>query len=157
MANGGAGFSAWEPFWVSADNQTLWGVGSNWENVAFFDFSNNLLPHGGIEAYREDNVKVTFEVNMWYEGVDKKGYITGDFTDDGFGNWQIIPMIQAEEGSSTYYFNTYLSRNQTGKFYFLSDSTWTSQEYINEWQQDRTYDISTSDSWMKIAKTFGEE
>src|SRR3712207_9258485 len=61
---------------------TLWGVGSNWENVSFFDFHNNLLSHGGMESFREDNVKVTFEVNMWYEGADKKAYITGDFTDD---------------------------------------------------------------------------
>lgn len=56
IANGGAGFSAWEPFWVSADNQTLWGVGSNWENVAFFDFNNNLLTHCGIEAFGDYNV-----------------------------------------------------------------------------------------------------
>ncbi len=40
------------------------GVGSNRENVAFFDFNNNLLPHGGMEVYRKDNVKVTFEVNI---------------------------------------------------------------------------------------------
>lgn len=157
IVNGGAGFSAWEPFWVSADNQTLWGVGSNWENVAFFDFNNNLLTHCGIEAFGDYNVKVTFEVNMWYAGSDKKGYITGDFTDDGFGNWQIIPMKQASEGSSIYYFDTYLCRNQTGRYYFLSDSTWTSQEYINGWQQDRTYDVSTSDKWMKCSKRFGEE
>lgn len=157
LANGGAGFSAWEPFWVSADNQTLWGVGSNWENVAFFDFNNNLLTHGGIEAYGDYNVKVTFEVNMWEAGSDKKGYITGDFTDDGFGNWQIIPMKQAAEGSSIYYFDTYLCRNQTGKYFFLSDSTWTSQEYINGWQQDRIYSVNTSDKWMKFAKKFGEE
>lgn len=123
----------------------------------FFDFNNNLLKHGGMEAYGDYNVKVTFEVNMWEAGSDKKGYITGDFTDDGFGNWQIIPMKQAEEGSSTYYFDTYLCRNQSGRYYFLSDSTWTSQEYINGWQQDRTYNISTSDTWMKIAKKFGEE
>ena len=61
-----------QPFWVSADNQTLWGVGSNWENAAFFDFNNNLLTHGGMEAYTTSNVKVTFEVNMWEAGSDKK-------------------------------------------------------------------------------------
>ena len=44
-----------------------------------------------------------------------------------------------------------------GRYYFLSDSTWTSQEYINGWQQDRTYDVSTSDKWMKFSKIFGEE
>lgn len=155
--NGGAGFCVWEPFWVSADNVTLWGVGSNWENVAFFDFNNNLLTHGGLEAFRNDNVKVTFQVNMYNAGTSAKGYVTGDFTDDGFGNWQIIPMIQAEAGSTIYYFDTYLSRNQTGKYYFLSDSTWTSRESINGWQQDRSYDISTSSNWMGIVKDFGQE
>lgn len=155
-ANGGAGYSAWEPFWVSANNQTLWGVGSNWENVAFFDFNNNLHTHGGMEAYSEDNVKVTFEVNMWYSG-NGPGYITGDFTDDGFGNWQIIPMKQAGEGSSIYYFDTYLKRGQEGRYFFLSDSDWDSQELINNWKQDRTYQISTSSNWMKYAKVFGEE
>lgn len=155
IANGGAGFSAWEPFWVSANNQTLWGVGSNWENVAFFDFNNNLLPHCGIEAYGDYNVKVTFEVNMWNAGADKKGYITGDFTEDGFGHWQIIPMKQAAEGSSIYYFDTYLCRNQTGRYYFLSDSTWTSQEYIDGYKQDRYFSINTNDNWMKISKNFG--
>jgi arabinogalactan endo-1,4-beta-galactosidase len=157
LANGGAGFCVWEPFWVSANNQTLWGVGSNWENAAFFDFNNKLLPHGGIEAFGDNNVKVTFEVNMWGSGSDRKGYITGDFTDDGFGNWQIIPMKQAAEGSSIYYFDTYLCRNQEGKYYFLSDSTWNSREIINGWQQDRTYSVSTSDKWMKFSKGFGEE
>lgn len=62
------------------------GVGSNWENVAFLDFNNNLLTRGGIEAYGDYNVKVTFEVNRWEAGSDKKGYITGDFTDDGADN-----------------------------------------------------------------------
>ena len=157
LANGGAGYCVWEPFWVSADNQTLWGVGSNWENVAFFDFNNNLLPHSGIEAYGDFNVKVTFEVNMWNAGSETKGYITGDFTDDVFVNWQIIPMKQAAEGSSVYYFDTYLCRNQTGKYYFLSDSTWTSQEYIGGYKQDRYYNVNTSDKWQKFAKNFGEE
>ncbi len=157
VENGGAGFSVWEPFWVSANNQTLWGVGSNWENVTFFDFDNKLLPHCGIEAYGDNNVKVTFEVNMYYHNPSAKAYITGDFTDDGFGHWQIIPMTQAEEGSTIYYFDTYLSRNQTGKFYFLSDSTWTGREAINGVLQDRSFDINTSGDWMKIAKRFGEE
>ena len=90
MNNGGAGFSVWEPFWVSASNKTLWGVGSNWENATFFDFNNNLLPHSAIEAYGDYNVKVTFEVDMYKVGSSAKGYVTGDFTDDGFGHWQII-------------------------------------------------------------------
>ena len=157
MNNGGAGFSVWEPFWVSASNKTLWGVGSNWENATFFDFNNNLLPHSAIEAYGDYNVKVTFEVDMYEVGSSAKGYVTGDFTDDGFGHWQIIPMHQAAEGSTKYYLNTYLCRNQTGKFYFLSDSTWSSREVINGSVQDRCYHINTADNWMKIAKDFGKQ
>ena len=157
MNNGGAGFSVWEPFWVSASNKTLWGVGSNWENATFFDFDNNLLPHSAIEAYGDYNVKVTFEVDMYKVGSSAKGYVTGDFTDDGFGHWQIIPMHQAAEGSTKYYLNTYLCRNQTGKFYFLSDSTWSSREVINGSVQDRCYHINTADNWMKIAKDFGKQ
>ena len=157
MNNGGAGFSVWEPFWVSASNKTLWGVGSNWENATFFDFDNNLLPHSAIEAYGDYNVKVTFEVDMYKVGSSAKGYVTGDFTDDGFGHWQIIPMHQAAEGSTKYYLTTYLCRNQTGKFYFLSDSTWSSREVINGSVQDRCYHINTADNWMKIAKDFGKQ
>lgn len=157
MNNGGAGFSVWEPFWVSASNKTLWGVGSNWENATFFDFNNNLLPHSAIEAYGDYNVKVTFEVDMYEVGSSAKGYVTGDFTDDGFGHWQIIPMHQAAEGSTKYYLNTYLCHNQTGKFYFLSDSTWSSREVINGSVQDRCYHINTADNWMKIAKDFGKQ
>lgn len=155
--NGGAGFCVWEPFWVSASNKTLWGVGSNWENATFFDFNNNLLPHSAIEAYGDNNVKVTFEVDMYGAGSTAKGYITGDFTDDGFGHWQIIPMHQAAEGSTKYYLDTYLCRNQTGQFYFLSDSTWNSRESINGSVQDRYYNINTTDDWMKIAKDFGQQ
>lgn len=94
---------------------------------------------------------------MYYHNPSAKAYITVDFTDDGFGHWQIIPMTQAEEGSTIYYFDTYLSRNQTGKFYFLSDSTWTGRETINGVLQDRSFDFNTSGDWMKIAKRFGEE
>lgn len=155
--NGGAGFCVWEPFWVSASNKTLWGVGSNWENATFFDFNNNLLPHSAIEAYGDNNVKVTFEVDMYGAGSTAKGYITGDFTDDGFGHWQIIPMHQAAEGSTKYYLDTYFCRNQTGQFYFLSDSTWNSRESINGNVQDRYYNINTTDDWMKIAKDFGQQ
>ena len=157
MNNHGAGFCVWEPFWVSADNQTLWGVGSNWENVTFFDFNNSLLPHCGIEAYGSNNVKVTFEVDMYYSGTNAAGYITGDFTDNGFGTWQIIPMKRASETSTKYYFDTYLSRNQIGRYYFLSDSTWSARERINGYAQDRYFNINTTGSWMGVIKNFGQE
>ncbi len=153
-ANGGAGFCVWEPFWVSAGNTTLWGVGSNWENVAFCDFNNNLHAHGGIEAFSEENVAVTFKVDMKNAGDAAKGYITGDFTDNGFGTWQIIPM-KREGNSSAYSFTTRFSRNQTGLYYFLSDSTWTHKETFNGVQGDRSYNIATSASSMVISNSFG--
>lgn len=34
--NGGSGLLYWEPAWVSTNCKTLWGVGSHWENAAFF-------------------------------------------------------------------------------------------------------------------------
>ena len=37
---GGEGLVYWEPAWVSTKCSTLWGQGSHWENVAFFDFDN---------------------------------------------------------------------------------------------------------------------
>jgi arabinogalactan endo-1,4-beta-galactosidase len=45
---GGAGVIYWEPAWVSSTCRTQWGQGSHQEHAAFFDFSNNLMPQGGI-------------------------------------------------------------------------------------------------------------
>jgi arabinogalactan endo-1,4-beta-galactosidase len=41
---GGKGIMYWEPAWISSKLNDGWGVGSGWENNAFFDFSGNLLP-----------------------------------------------------------------------------------------------------------------
>jgi arabinogalactan endo-1,4-beta-galactosidase len=38
----------WEPAWVSSTCYTQWGQGSHQEHAAFFDFSNNMLPEGGM-------------------------------------------------------------------------------------------------------------
>ena len=54
-------------------------------------------------------------------GSSAKGYITGEFTADANGNWQIFPMKQVGS-SSTYTFTTHLSQGQTGAYYYLSDS-----------------------------------
>lgn len=45
-ASGGLGVIYWEPAWVSTRCKTLWGKGSHWENVSFFDATrhNNALP-----------------------------------------------------------------------------------------------------------------
>lgn len=151
--NNGAGFIAWEPTWVSANNVTLWGTGSNWENVTFFDFNNALLDHGGIEALSENNVAVTFTVDMSNAGTSAVGYITGEFTTNDDGSWQIFPMKQVGT-SSTYTFTTYLSQGQTGAYYYLSDSTWTARETVpselqGKWD-DRLYEVSTSATSQNI-------
>lgn len=40
---GGKGIMYWEPAWISSKLNDGWGVGSSWENNAFFDFSGNAL------------------------------------------------------------------------------------------------------------------
>lgn len=155
--NNGFGVLAWEPEWVSSTNVTLWGVGSNWENVAFFDFDNELLPHGGMEFLNDNNGKVTFSVDMSAAGSGAKGYITGDFTNDGFGNWQIVPMTQV--GSTNIYtFSTHLSYGQTVEYYYLSDSTWTARETVPEELQqiwsDRGYTLPTGTQNVKLNDTW---
>lgn len=153
--NGGAGVLAWEPAWVSSTNVTLWGVGSNWENVTFFDFDYNLLTHGGIEFLSENNVEVTFTVDM--SAANAPGYITGEFTADAYGNWQIIPMIQVGN-SSIYTFKTYLTQGQSGAYYYLKDDDWSARETVPEDQQliwnDRKYDITTTGLTQTISNTW---
>lgn len=42
---GGNGVVYWEPAWVSTKCKTRWGVGSNWENAAWFDLKrHDALP-----------------------------------------------------------------------------------------------------------------
>lgn len=156
--NGGAGVFVWEPAWVSSDIETLWGVGSNWENVAFFDFNNELLDHGGIEFFSENNVEVTFRVDMSGAGKNRKGYITGAFTSDNYGSWQIIPMEQ-EGTSNIYRFTTHLTQGQTGAYYYLRDSTWTARETVPAacqiyWNSDRGYSVSTSSTSQTISNVW---
>lgn len=45
---GGKGVVYWEPAWVSSPCRTPWGQGSHQEHATFFDFSNNVLPNGGM-------------------------------------------------------------------------------------------------------------
>lgn len=156
--NGGAGVIAWEPAWVSADNVTLWGVGSNWENVAFFDFNNELLEHGGIEFLSETNVAVTFKVDMSGAGSYNKAYVTGEFTINDEGNWQIFPMTEGD-AAGIYSFTTHLSQGQSGAYYFLRDSTWTARENVPKESQgkwsDRLYEITESGTTQTIGYVWG--
>jgi arabinogalactan endo-1,4-beta-galactosidase len=41
---GGSGIMNWEPAWITSNLNDGWGVGSSWENNAFFDFNGNALP-----------------------------------------------------------------------------------------------------------------
>jgi arabinogalactan endo-1,4-beta-galactosidase len=46
IQGGGAGVIYWEPAWISSPCRTRWGIGSHWENAAFFDpdRQNEVLP-----------------------------------------------------------------------------------------------------------------
>ena len=41
---GGTGIMYWEPAWITSKLNDGWGIGSSWENNAFFDFNGNALP-----------------------------------------------------------------------------------------------------------------
>jgi arabinogalactan endo-1,4-beta-galactosidase len=47
IAGGGKGIMVWEPAWVTSRMNDGWGIGSSWENNAFFEFDGNL--HQGIQ------------------------------------------------------------------------------------------------------------
>ncbi|TXF86691.1 arabinogalactan endo-1,4-beta-galactosidase [Neolewinella aurantiaca] len=51
IRRGAAGVIYWEPAWVSSPCRTQWGQGSHQEHAAFFDFTNNVLPDGGMGFY----------------------------------------------------------------------------------------------------------
>ena len=44
IRGGGTGIMYWEPAWISSKLNDSWGIGSSWENNAFFDFNGNVLP-----------------------------------------------------------------------------------------------------------------
>lgn len=44
IKGGGKGIMYWEPAWISSKLNDGWGIGSSWENNAFFDFNGNALP-----------------------------------------------------------------------------------------------------------------
>lgn len=125
--NFGYGVLAWEPEWVSSDKKTRWGTGSSMENAAFFDFNNEVLRNGGMDFLNDNSGLITFTVDMSGAGDGKRAYITGSMTDDGTGEWQIVPMERVDN-TNVYEFTTYMSYNQNIEYYYLSDTTWTSKE-----------------------------
>lgn len=51
MKGGGKGVIYWEPAWITSSMPDRWGVGSSWENNAFFDFNGNTLPVVGYMTF----------------------------------------------------------------------------------------------------------
>ncbi|HSJ69021.1 MAG TPA: glycosyl hydrolase 53 family protein, partial [Anditalea sp.] len=47
IAGGAIVIIYWEPAWISSPMRDLWGQGSAWENVTYFDFEGNALPAFG--------------------------------------------------------------------------------------------------------------
>ncbi|MEL6972372.1 MAG: glycosyl hydrolase 53 family protein [Bacteroidota bacterium] len=60
LQNGGHGVLSWEPAWVSSGCFTQWGQGSHQEHATFFDFSNEVIPDGGIAWLGRDYTTSTF-------------------------------------------------------------------------------------------------
>jgi len=127
--NGGLGVIYWEPAWVSTNCSTLWGVGSHWENAAFFDFNNNL--HNGIGFLDYDysimpaaldSVLVTFKVDM--TGVDTTNgvFVTGDFTGV---NWQFRQMHHI--GQNVFEFSQKIPGRSAGAYIFQNKDDWNTQ------------------------------
>ena len=48
---GGTGILYWEPAWVSSGMCDLWGQGSSYENVSFFDFQNGNRPLPAFDIF----------------------------------------------------------------------------------------------------------
>lgn len=94
-ANGGVGVVYWEPAWLSTKCKTRWGVGSNWENAALFDFKGQALE--GVDWLKAPYfmpVDVTFRVAAHGEAGR---FIDGDF----LGGVGPRPM-RLEDGVWTY-------------------------------------------------------
>jgi arabinogalactan endo-1,4-beta-galactosidase len=58
ISAGGSGVMYWEPAWITSQMKDLWGTGSSWENVTFFDFNGNTQK--GINFM---NYKYSFPAN----------------------------------------------------------------------------------------------
>lgn len=94
---------------------------------------------------------------MTAAGNNAVGYITGSFTDDGFGNWQIIPMTQVGT-TRTYTFSTNLSYGQTVEYYYLSDNEWSARETVPQNLQviwnDRGYTVPNNSTPVVLNNTW---
>ena len=146
--NGGSGVIFWEPDWVSTPCRTPWGQGSSQEDVAFFEIdSYNFMEHGGgrwtdsMFYVNQENVIVTFKVDMTGEDVSNGVFITGSFTGE---TWQLLPMYNA--GNNIFTYTTAMMPGDTGAYYYLNDSSWGARELVPPecalmFNTDRKYSI----------------
>ena len=49
--SGGTGVLYWEPDWISSNLCDLWGQGSSYENMSFFNFTNNNQPLPAFDVF----------------------------------------------------------------------------------------------------------
>jgi arabinogalactan endo-1,4-beta-galactosidase len=71
----------WEPAWVSTSCQTEFGMGSNWENLAFYDFNDALITNGGVQFLEQlipvvESFKaaVTDQGGAWGNGLQGQAF-----------------------------------------------------------------------------------
>lgn len=123
---GASGMVFWEPDWVSNECYTQWGQGSHWENVALFDFDNNL--HAGaayldydyaVKPQSLEPVEATFKVDMTGVDVSNGVFVTGDFTGT---NWQFMPMEPV--GDNIYSYTTTIPGRSEGAYIFQNNDDW---------------------------------
>ena len=77
FSSGGVGVVYWEPAWLSTRCKTRWGVGSNWENAALFDFKGQALEGADwLKTPYAMPVDVTFRAAAHGEAAR---YLDGDF------------------------------------------------------------------------------
>ncbi|MER2491758.1 glycoside hydrolase family 53 protein [Catenovulum sediminis] len=151
--SGGLGVVYWEPAWVSTDAFTLWGQGSHWENLTFFDFDYNLLQPGGIDFLAQDYtpqtinyVNTQFKVDMTGVDTSQGVYVTGQF--GGVNEWQLIEM--ADEGNDIYSVTIPVQENSLGAYYFLNAFDWSARETVpaacaEHFASDRGFEILSSE------------
>ena len=59
--SGGTGVLYWEPDWISSNLCDLWGQGSSYENMSFFNFTNNNQPLPAFDVFNFCNTLSTNE------------------------------------------------------------------------------------------------
>jgi len=69
--NGGAGILYWEPGWISSEMCDLWGQGSSYENVSFFDFNNNNAALPAFDFFSYCN---TFSVGSELNSIELSAF-----------------------------------------------------------------------------------